>query len=517
MKKALAVIISLSLAMGMISSCSQKDTSGESEVSVVSVSVPDELKADTDDSSASGADTSENESSESESQNNEGSTGESKSDSQSESKSQSDSSSQSDSESTSESGDSSASQSESQNTSEPQEQDNSTSQPTVTTAPDNSGSSTAKTTTTSRSNSSSQSTTTTRVTTTAKATTTTTTTALKPATTTHATAVTISASSTEYPEGAIIIDLASPSSCGDSNVSVSSGKISINAGGVYYLTGNYSGQIYIKTGEGNAGEADIDLYLAGVDISCSNGPAILCDNAKRFELHLVENTANVLEDGGSDAVNNGAIFSNDTIEIRGKGTLTIYGNNREGIASDDDIFIENGNIYIFSGDDGLNANDCITINGGYTYIEANGDGIDSKGTTVMSGGTVIVAKTGAAESSIESDSTYTLNGGTLVAIGGTGLVKGATTSSTQGIITLSMGSTLAAKTPICIKSSGTSLVTFMPVSSYSAFTFTCPELIKGSSYDVYAGGSITSGTYEFGVVSNAVLNGASLLTTVSAS
>lgn len=512
MKKALAVIISLSIALGVFSSCSQKDNSGESEVSVAYVSIPDEPDSDSL-SSQSGSDESggyehETDKSEAESSNTDSQYNQSEVDKDAPEESDS----QSQSAVSSPSSDSSSSQNSGNSQSSVESQP---SQPVVTTAPSSSGGvQTVKTTTTTQKSAQAPNAITTTAT--AKPAQTQTTTALKPTVTTHATAVTLASADTKYPDGATVINLSSPGSCNDPNVSASANKICINAGGTYYLSGSFNGQVYIKTGEGKSGETNVDLYLAGVDITCTYGPAIFCDNAKRFKIHLVENTANVVQDGGSDATNNGAISSNDTIEIKGKGTLTVYGNNREGIASDDDIFIENGNIYIFSADDGVNANDCITVNGGYTYIEAGGDGIDSKGTTVMSGGTVIIAKTGENESAIESDSTYTLNGGTLIAIGGTGEVKGASNKSTQGIITLKMNSILASQVPICVKNGESTLVTFMPVSSYSALTFTCPELKKGTAYDVYIRGSVTGGTYSFGVITNAVVSGAQLLASVTA-
>ncbi len=506
MKKMLSVIISLSMAMGIISSCSQKSASSDSEISVAYVSIPDESDSDIssdetkpDDESDESAHKSDNDKNDSDSDNE-----------KNESQESSDISDKSDSQSENSSNPESlppdlSSQANSNTQSQP---DSHTSNPTVTTVPTSSGALTAKTTTTSKSNVQ-----TTATSSNVTATVTSSTTALKPTVTTHATALTLSDTDTKYPENATVINLSSPASCNDPNVSATADKVSITAGGTYYLSGNFNGQIYIKTGEGKSGEENIDLYLAGVDITCSYGPAIFCDNAKRFKIHLVENTANVVEDGGSDATNNGAVFSNDTIEIKGKGSLTVYGNNREGIASDDDIFIENGNIFIFATDDGINANDCITINGGYTYIEAGGDGIDSKGTTVMSEGTVIIAKTGADESAIESDSTYTLNGGTLIAVGGTGLIKGASNKSSQGIITFGIkDGHLEENQPISIKNSKGTLVTFMPVSSYSAFTFTCPELSKNDECEIYIRGSVVGGSYSFGVVTNAVVNGAQFLT-----
>ena len=496
MKKLLSVILSLTIAVCAFSSCAQKEP--VEEVAVETVSVPDELKADQNDSGSANSnasdETSDNADDTDEPLDNSQSENSDETESQSQPESQPDDVSEPDiSENDSTPDNSENPDVEQSQTDNPDNSnDNSTSQPdnpqpTVTTTKGQN--SNTVTTTTSKSNSSSSGGTpttkaqTTKTTTTAKVTTTTKVTT-KTTNTTQATAVTLPPAQIEYPEGAVVIELSGTPTCDSSDVTIAADKISITAGGIYYLCGSFDGQIYIKTGEGNAGEEDIELYLGGVDIECSYGPAIFCDNAKRLEIHVEEGTSNVVKDGGSDAVSNGAIFANDTIEIRGKGTLSVYGNNREGIASDDDIFIENGNIYIYSVDDGMNANDCITINGGYTYIEATGDGIDSKGTTVMNDGTVIIAKTGAAESAVESDSTYTLNGGTFIAVGGTGVIKTPTTSSTQAIVALDIQD-FAAGDIIAIKVSDGKTIALCPTAAYSTFIFTCPELAEGGQYEVY--------------------------------
>lgn len=528
MKKLMSVILSLTIAVCAFSSCAQKEP--VEEVSVETVSAPDNLNADDNDGAQDNQDgddentdeqsesnTSKDESSDAEDSASDTSGSESETDtstsveendtedtSQSQnddsdsgsdtdtSQSQIDNSgnstdtSQSQNDGSNSSTDTDTSQSQSGNSNGTTDEESDNSRPTVTTAVGNGNSNTVTTTSKSGSSSSGGTTTTkaqtTKTTTTAKVTTTAKTTTKT--TTTTPTAVTVAPSEVVYPEGAVIINLSGTPECDSSDVTITSDKISITAGGIYYLIGSFDGQIYIKTGEGNTGEADVDLYLGGVDIECSYGPAIFCDNAKRLEIHVEDGTSNVIKDGGSDAISNGAIFANDTIEIRGKGTLSVYGNNREGIASDDDIFIENGNIYIYSVDDGMNANDCITINGGYTYIEATGDGIDSKGTTVMNDGTVIIAKTGAAESAVESDSTYTLNGGTFIAVGGTGVIKTPTTSSTQAIVALDIQD-FAAGDIIAIKVSDGKTIALCPTAAYSTFIFTCPELAEGGQYEVY--------------------------------
>jgi len=78
------------------------------------------------------------------------------------------------------------------------------------------------------------------------------------------------------------------------------------------------GMIYIKTKE------RVKLRLSGVNIKNNNGPAIYFDDADKAFITITEDTVNYLEDGTSysDKDAKAALFSNDTLEIKGKGVLT---------------------------------------------------------------------------------------------------------------------------------------------------------------------------------------------------
>ncbi|MBQ6943992.1 MAG: carbohydrate-binding domain-containing protein [Ruminococcus sp.] len=169
------------------------------------------------------------------------------------------------------------------------------------------------------------------------------------------------------------------------NAEISGSVVKITAGGDYIVKGSTSnGQIYIST----ATEEKVEITLDNVDISCGGGPAIFVNEAKRCVLKLAEGSTNYLSDGGNDKINDGVIFTNDTLRIKGDGYLEINAGNAHGIASDDDVIIESGEYLINSIKSGIIANDNITVNGGELKIFGGTNGMKSKGTMVINDGTI---------------------------------------------------------------------------------------------------------------------------------
>lgn len=167
------------------------------------------------------------------------------------------------------------------------------------------------------------------------------------------------------------------------NAEASGSVVKITAGGDYIVKGSTSnGQIYIST----ATEEKVEITLDNVDISCGGGPAIFVNEAKRCVLKLKEGSTNYLSDSGNDKINDGVIFSNDTLRIKGDGYLEINAGNAHGIASDDDVIIESGKYTINSIKSGIIANDNITVNGGELTIFGGTNGMKSKGSMNINGG-----------------------------------------------------------------------------------------------------------------------------------
>jgi len=190
-------------------------------------------------------------------------------------------------------------------------------------------------------------------------------------------------------------------------ISVSGTTVTITAGGDHTVSGTLTdGMIFVNTTE------RVKLRLSGVNITNKSGPAIFISNADKAFITLVENTVNYLTDGTTYSVEaKGALFSNDTLEIKGNGTLHVTGNYKHGIACDDDIIIENGIIIIDKAvKDGIHVNNNLTVNGGNITITASSDGIESEGDIVVNAGTLTIS---AGDDGLVAATDVTTNGGTI--------------------------------------------------------------------------------------------------------
>ncbi len=217
---------------------------------------------------------------------------------------------------------------------------------------------------------------------------------------------------------------------------VDGNTVIITEGGDWEVTGTCTdGMIYVRTCTDEE-EKDINdkvkLRLNGMSLTNPDGPAIYWDRCKKAFITLESGTTNTITDGASytttveeHVINGvtysidasqakGAIHTDDTLEIKGKGTLKVNGNYKHGIATDDDISIENGVFDITSVKDGIHANDDITINGKNVEITINtqSDGLDSEGTLNLE----LVKKltvTGAGKA-IKADGDITITDGTYI-------------------------------------------------------------------------------------------------------
>lgn len=204
--------------------------------------------------------------------------------------------------------------------------------------------------------------------------------------------------------------------------------------------------------------------------------------------------------GGSFAIKAGddALHTETDLVIDG-GTITIdecY----EGIEGAT-ITVNDGEIDVTSSDDGFNASSSevdplITINGGDVYVNSSGDGLDSNKDIVINGGTVYVdgpANSGNAAIDIgtENQGTFVVNGGTVTAIGMSGMLENADSSSTQQVLTYVFDESLEEGTEIKITDSNGSVVaTVTTTKSANAITYSSADLETGETY-TFTAGSLT--------------------------
>ncbi len=202
-----------------------------------------------------------------------------------------------------------------------------------------------------------------------------------------------------------------------------------------------------------------ELKLNGVSITNPDGAPLNLQSKKRGYVVLVDGTENTLTDGTSytDATDDedmkAAFFSEGKILFSGSGKLSVYGNCKAGIRSDDYILFRPGNnIYVkatagngIKGDDiyikggvinvetsataakAISSDGLVQIDGGRTTLLTTGGGeLDDDGTDVsasacvkadsifvMNGGSLLCKSTGAGGKGVSTDQTLTINDGTV--------------------------------------------------------------------------------------------------------
>ena len=184
-------------------------------------------------------------------------------------------------------------------------------------------------------------------------------------------------------------------------------------------------------------EKKYGILLNGVSITNSDGPAINNQCGKSLYLEVADGTVNTLADGTAydesvDYQQKGALFSEGQIFFSGSGALTVTGNCKNAIASDDYIIINDSPVITANSSTGhgIKVNDGIWINGGTLDICVTADaarGIKSDSEVVITGGDISIKTTGdciydEAESDyssaacIKCDFPFTMSGGKLTMI-----------------------------------------------------------------------------------------------------
>lgn len=171
-----------------------------------------------------------------------------------------------------------------------------------------------------------------------------------------------------------------------SGATAANGVVTINQGGTYEITGTLTdGYINVTAKD------EVTLVLNNANITNGNGPCIYSDDAKTLTVYTKASSENTLSDGETygDTDAKGAVFSNDDLVLDGEGKLTVNGNYKHAVASDDEIVIKSGSYELTAAFDGIHANDNITLISPVLNITASGDGIQSDLSSVtVSGGTL---------------------------------------------------------------------------------------------------------------------------------
>lgn len=267
------------------------------------------------------------------------------------------------------------------------------------------------------------------------------------------------------------------------NAEADGSVVRITAGGDYIVRGYSSdGQIYVNT----TSEEKVEITFDGVDILCSNGPAVFIDNAKRCVIKLAEGSMNYLSDSGKDKVNDGAVFSNDTLRIKGDGYLEINAGNAHGIASDDDVIIESGEYLINSRKSGIIANDNITLNGGTMTINGGTNGLKSKGTMNFNGGTYYICGGVKEEkSSVYAAAGLYYSGGYVYAAGN---MVTAPAEYPNPYIVVNWKNGVEAGSTVGFVLGGTEFASLTPDNPFRCIMMLAPDIVSGDGFSPYLNG-----------------------------
>lgn len=194
-----------------------------------------------------------------------------------------------------------------------------------------------------------------------------------------------------------------------SGATVSGDTITISQGGTYAFSGE-SDQVAVVVDT----KQDVSIVLNGATMSNQQGSVIYGKQSKSITIETAEGTENTLSDGSSysgDEEQKAVISSNDDLIFTGEGSLTITGNYKHCISGDGSITFQGGTYDLTATvKDGVHCNDAITVEDGTFTIFAVSDCMESEGDLTISGG----ALTGESQDEgLEGKNDITVNGGNI--------------------------------------------------------------------------------------------------------
>lgn len=288
---------------------------------------------------------------------------------------------------------------------------------------------------------------------------------------------------------------------------ISSGD-GISAGGTLTVS---AGEFVITAGGGAAAASATEESKKGVKsagLLALEGGNFVIDSAD----DAFHTNASMTVSGGDYTVSTGDDGFHADEKLTVTGGIILVKTAYEGLEGKN-LEISGGEISVTASDDGLNAgggadgsgmagifgdrfgaggaassSSSILLSGGKIYVNAGGDGIDSNGTLTVSGGEVYVSgPTDSGNGALDFDGAGTVTGGTVIAVGSSGMVKNFGTASTQGSVLLSTGNQKAGTQVSIADANGNILASYLTEKAYSTVVISCPGLVLGGTYTVKAG------------------------------
>jgi len=225
----------------------------------------------------------------------------------------------------------------------------------------------------------------------------------------------------------------------------------VTANGAHVVVRSNTNQFLLLTLSGKSNNGSLLVYswkkcgvmLNNLSLCNPQGSAINNQCGKSFLVMLASGSVNTLTDGveyaqapisstGDEIDQKATLFSEGQIYFRGTGSLMINGFAKNGIASDDYLVFEGGNIVVnmaTTASNGVKANDGVDILGGTLTIDVKAHGargIKNDARTTISGGLTTITTSGDCKiettngitdttscAGIKSDSLFTMTAGVL--------------------------------------------------------------------------------------------------------
>lgn len=197
------------------------------------------------------------------------------------------------------------------------------------------------------------------------------------------------------------------------------------------------------------------------------------------------------------ATGDDGVHADDALIVNG-GTITVTESYEglEGLT----VTINDGTIDITASDDGINtAGEKMELNGGYIHILAGGDGLDSNGDLTINGGEIYIdgpSDNGNSAIDYGDRSSAYVNGGTLVAIGSSGMAEVMSDSSKQKVLMVKLGEQMEAGNVVLTDSEGNVIVSYTALKTYDCVIISTAEVESGATYTLTTSGTTTEVTAE---------------------
>ena len=139
------------------------------------------------------------------------------------------------------------------------------------------------------------------------------------------------------------------------------------------------------------------------------------------------------------------------------------------------------------------------LNGGYIHILVGGDGVDSNGDLTINGGEIYIdgpSDNGNSAIDYGDRSSAYVNGGTLVAIGSSGMAEGMSDSSKQKVLMVKLGEQMEAGDVVLTDSEENVIVSYTALKSYDCVIISTAEVESGATYTLTTSGTTTEVTAE---------------------